>query len=38
MEDQQTKIKSILLIVVAWLFAIALLYLAIIKIKLLFHK
>jgi hypothetical protein len=37
MEDERTKIKSIFIIVIAWLMAIALLYLVIIKIKLLFH-
>jgi len=37
MEDDRTKIKSIFIIVLAWLFAIALLYLAIVKIRLLFH-
>jgi hypothetical protein len=37
MEDDRTKIKSVFIIVLTWLFAIALLYLVIIKIKLLFH-
>lgn len=35
MEDRRTKIKFYLLVVLAWLLAIALAYIAIIKIKLL---
>ena len=37
MEDRKTRIKSILIIVFAWLLALALLYMVIVKIKLLSH-
>lgn len=34
MEDQRTKIKSILLVILAWLVAIAFLYIVLVKIRL----
>ena len=37
MEDRQEKIKSIVIIVTAWLIALAFLYLSILKIKFLFR-
>jgi hypothetical protein len=37
MEDRGTKIKSILIILLAWLIAFAILYLVLIKIKFLFR-
>ena len=37
MEDRGTKIKSVLIIMLAWLIALALLYLVMIKLKFLVH-
>jgi len=34
MEDRRTRIKTVLLVIIAWLIAIALAYLVFIKIKL----
>jgi hypothetical protein len=37
MEHHRTKIKFFIVVVFAWLIAVVLLYLTIVKIKLLFH-
>jgi len=37
MEDRGTKIKSVLIILLAWLIALSLLYLVMIKLKFLAH-
>jgi hypothetical protein len=37
MEDRETKIKSIIVIILAWLFALAMVYIVIVKIKFFAH-
>jgi len=37
MEDRGTKIKSVLIILLAWLIALALFYLVMIKLKFFYH-